>query len=388
MEIKPGIHWIGAIDWNLRDFHGYVTQRGSTYNSYLILDEKKVVVDTVKKHLAKEWLANIERLVDFDQIDYIVSNHVEMDHSGSLPVLMELAPQAKIITSVHGERGLKRHYKKEWDFKTVQSNSSMNIGKRTLTFVHTAMVHWPDNMVTYIAEDKLLLPNDAFGQHIAHSQRFDNDVGWDIIREEAAKYYANIVLPYGLQVQKAIEALGTLDIDMIAPSHGQIWRTYIPKLLEEYHKWANNICQDKALVVYDTMWGSTEKMAHAIKDGLIEAKIPTTVRSLKHSHHSDIMTDVLDSKLLIFGSPTINNGMLPSMGGFLTYLKGLKPQNRVGFAFGSYGWGGQATGQIEEEMKTLKWEVPIPSVRHQYIPDDEELINIKNTAMKLAESIK
>ena len=249
------------------------------------------------------------------------------------------------------------------------------------------MIHWPDSMVTYIPEQKLLLPNDAFGQHIASSQRFDDEIGWDIVREEAAKYYANIVLPYGEMVKKALGVLSNLEIDMIAPSHGVIWRSYIPKIVEEYKKWADNQSEEKAVIVYDSMWGSTEKIAYALAEGISQKGIPISIRNLKSCHISDIVTDVLTSKLILIGSPTLNNNFMPSIGGFLTYLKGLKPKNRVGFAFGSYGWGGQAVGEIEKVMKEMSWEMPLEKININYIPDEQELLNVKKIGNKLGKII-
>ncbi|UCF07172.1 MAG: FprA family A-type flavoprotein [Thermoplasmata archaeon] len=387
VQIKPDVYWVGGIDWDIRNFHGYLTQRGTTYNAYLILDEKVVLVDTVKHYLFDEMLARIKTVIEPSKIDYIVSNHVEMDHSGSLPKIMEHAPNAVIVTSTQGEKGLKRHYKRDWNFHVAKSGDTLNIGKRNLTFVHTPMVHWPDNMVTYIPEDKLLLPNDAFGQHIACAERFDDEVGWEILREEAAKYYANIVLPYGDRVEKALDALSGLDIDMIGPSHGIIWRSFIPKILEEYTRWAKHETEKRALIVYDTMWGSTEKIAFKFREGLEDAGIPVTMRNLKTTHMSDVMTDLIYSKMVLIGSPTLNNGMLPSIGGFLTYIKGLKPKNRTGLAFGSYGWGGQAAGEIEKVMKDLGWEIPMECVKIKYIPDDDELEQMKGIGSHLAKHL-
>jgi flavorubredoxin len=386
-EIKPGVFWVGGIDWDIRNFHGYLTQRGTTYNAYLIVDEKVVLVDTVKHYLFDEMLARIKEIIEPSKIDYIVSNHVEMDHSGSLPKILKYATNAKVITSIQGEKGLSRHYKKEWDFQVAKSGDTLNIGKRTLHFVHTPMVHWPDSMVTYIPEDKLLLPNDAFGQHIASSERFDDEIGWDILKEEASKYYANIVMPYGDQVNKALEALSGLEIEMIGPSHGIIWRSLIPKILGEYTKWANHETENKALIVYDTMWDSTEMMANKLREGLEEKGVIVTVRSLKTNHISDVMTDLHDSKMVLIGSPTLNNGMLPSMGAFLTYIKGLRPRSRIGFAFGSFGWGGQAVGEIEKVMKDLGWEIPIECTKIKYIPDDDELEAVKETGKQLGEKL-
>jgi len=388
VEIKPGIYWVGGIDWDVRNFHGYLTQRGATYNAYLIMDEKIVLVDTVKHYLFDEMLARIREVVDPSKIDYVVSNHVEMDHSGNLAKILELAPDAKVVTSPNGEKGLRRHYKEDWDFVVVKSGDTINIGKRTMQFFLTPMVHWPDNMVTYLPEAKILLSNDAFGQHIATPERFDDEIGWNVLYEEAAKYYANIVFPYGDQVKKALDALSGLDIEIVAPGHGLIWRTYIPKILEAYQKWATNTAENRAVIIYDTMWGSTEKMAHSLRAGLEKAGIPVTMRNLKTLHISDIMADVLRSKAILVGSPTLNNGIFPPVGAFLTYLKGLRPKNRIGFAFGSYGWGGQAVKEMETIMNDLGWDMPVEGVKIQYIPDEEELDEVKEAGKELGEVIK
>jgi len=388
VEIKPGIYWVGGIDWDIRNFHGYLTQRGTTYNAYLIMDKKITLIDTVKHYLFDEMLSRIKEIIDPSKIEYIISNHVEMDHSGSIQKLLEICPNAKIITSLRGEKGLRRHYKKDWDFHIVKSGDILNIGKRVLHFIHIPMVHWPDSMVTYSPADKLLFPNDAFGQHIATSERFDDEIDWGTLKEEAAKYYANIVMPYGVQVEKALEALSGLDINMIAPSHGIIWRSHIPEIFREYSKWARYETEDKALIVYDSMWGSTEKIAYALREGIEEEDIHVTMRNLKTIHISDIITDVLSSKLILLGSPTLNNTMLPTMGAFLTYLKGLRPKNRIGFVFGSYGWGGQAVGEIEKIVKELSWDVPFESINLNYIPDDEELANVKRKGNELGKYLK
>jgi flavorubredoxin len=388
VEIKPDIYWVGGIDWGIRNFHGYSTNRGTTYNAYLIVDRKITLVDTVKHYLFDEMLPMIKEIIDPSKIDYIISNHVEMDHSGSLDKILEFCPKATILTSTRGEKGLRRHYKKDWNFKVVKSGDTLNIGKRTLHFVEIPMVHWPDSMVTYSSSDKLLLPNDAFGQHIASSERFDDEIDWGILKEEAAKYYANIVMPYGSQVEKALEALSGLDIDMIGPSHGIIWRYRIPKILEEYTKWARHETENKALIVYDSMWGSTEKIAYSLKEGLGEEGIQVNMRNLKNTHISDVITDVLSSKMILLGSPTLNNGMMPSVAGFLTYLKGLRPKKRMGFVFGSYCWGGQAVGEIEKIIKDLEWDMPLGSVNLNYIPDEKELADVKKIGKDLGKYLK
>lgn len=388
VEIKPGIYWVGAIDWNLRYFHGYLTPRGTTYNAYLIIDDKITLVDTVKHYLFDEMLSRIKEVIDPSQIEYMVSNHVEMDHSGSVPKIMEIAPKAKLVTSPQGKKGLQRYYKKDdWDFMVVKSGEELNIGSRTLKFVHVPMVHWPDSMVTYIPEEKLLLPNDAFGQHIASAARFDDELGWDIVHEEASTYYANIVLPYGDNVNKALDVVSQLDIDMIAPSHGVIWRSYISKILPVYRRWANNETEKKALIVYDTMWDSTKRLALALQDGLEDAGIPVTVRFLQTSHISEIMTDLLVSKAILIGSPTLNNGMLPTVSAFLTYVKGLRPKKRIGLAFGSYGWGGQGAREVAAAIKEMGWEIPLDFINIQYLPGEQELQTVREVGRKLGEMI-
>lgn len=388
IELKRGIYWVGGIDWNLRYFHGYVTPRGTTYNAYLIIDDKITLVDTVKHYLFDEMLDRIKQIIDPSQIDYVISNHVEMDHSGCLPKIMEITPEAKLVTSPQGKKGLQRYYKNDnWDYVVVKSGEELNIGSRTLKFVHIPMVHWPDSMVTYIPEEKLLLPNDAFGQHIASAARFDDELGWDIIREEAATYYANIVLPYGDNVNKALDIVTQLDIDMVAPSHGIIWRSYLSKIVPVYRQWASNETEKKALIVYDTMWDSTKKMAVALQDGLEDAGVPVTMRSLQASHISEIMTDLLESKAVLIGSPTLNNGMLPTVAAFLTYIKGLRPKKRLGLAFGSYGWGGQGAKEVAAVIKEMGWEMPLDFVNIQYLPDGQELQSVRDAGRKLGEII-
>ncbi len=388
IEIKPDIFWVGGIDWDIRNFHGYSTNRGTTYNSYLINDEKITLVDTIKPKFIGEMLSRIKEIIDPKKIDYIISNHVEMDHSGSLPEIAKICPNAKIITSTRGEKGLNKHYKDNLNLKVVDSGESLNIGKRNLTFVHIPMVHWPDSMVTYVKKDKLLLSNDSFGQHIASQERFDHELEWGVLKEEAAKYYANIVMPYGSQVEKALSSIQDLEINMIAPSHGIIWKTHIDKIVNEYEKWAKYESEQKALIIYDSMWGSTEIIANVLREGINEIGINVSIRNLKNTHISDIISEVLTTKLILLGSPTLNNGLLPTMGGFLSYMKGLRPKNKIGFVFGSYGWGGQAVGEIEKIIRDLSWDIPIQNININYIPTEDDLKNIKNIGNKLGNYLK
>lgn len=374
-EIKKGIYWVGGIDWDLRNFHGYLTQRGSTYNSYLIIDDKITLIDNVKHYLADEQLKRISQIIDPAKIDYIVQNHIEMDHSGSLSKIIEKSPDAKIFASPKGVEGIPKHYKKDWNFEVVKSGDTLDLGKRSLHFVQTPMVHWPDNMVSYCPEEKMLFSNDAFGQHIASSERFDDQYPFNVMMHEAAKYYANIVLPYSRQVQKALAVVSKLDIDTICPSHGLIIRKYIPEIIEKYTKWSANKTDNKALIIYDTMWKSTEKIAHSVQEAFEAKNFQTRMFNLQYTHISDIMTEILTAKYICVGSPTLNNNILPTVASFLTYLKGLAPKDRIGLAFGSYGWGGQSVGVVENTLKECGFEM-LDQIRIQYVPDESRLSEV------------
>lgn len=383
VEIKKGIYWVGAIDWDLRNFHGYLTQKGSTYNAFLIVDEKITLVDTVKSYCADEMIKRISSIVDPSKIDYIVSNHVEMDHSGAISKIVELAPNVEIVSSAKGQTGLKEHYRADWNFKIVKTGDKLELGSKNLDFILTPMVHWPDNMVAYMPEEKILFSNDSFGQHLSSSERFDDSYPLDIVMEEAKKYYANIVMPFGMQVKRELDDAKKLDIEIIAPSHGVVWREHTAKIIEEYTKWASNETEKKALVVYDTMWGSTEKIAKAIQSAFEDKAYKTALYNLQYNHISDIMTEVLSAEYICVGSPTLNNNLLPNVSAFLTYLKGLAPKNRKAIAFGSFGWGGQSIGQVADILEASKFDL-VESVRCKYIPSEDQLEEIiKNIKEKV-----
>lgn len=382
IKVKEGVYWVGAIDWNLRNFHGYLTQRGSTYNAYLIIDEKITLIDTVKSTHTEEMMSRISSLIDPADIDYIVSNHVEMDHSGAIPELMKVAKRATIITSPKGETGLKEHYKGDFKYMAVESGTILNLGNKHIHFILTPMVHWPDNMVAYMPEDKILFSNDAFGQHLASSERFDDEFPFDITMQEARKYYANIVLPYSKQVQKALLAASNLDIEIIANSHGIIWRKYVKEILQAYNEWASNEIGKRALVIYDSMWHSTEKMAHTIQESFEEKGYATNLLSLQYNHISDIMTQVIGAKYICVGSPTLNGKMLPTMAAFLTYLSGLAPKNRKAIVFGSYGWGPKMIDDMSSILEDAGFEV-IAKEKTKYIPDEVQLAELKQRILEI-----
>lgn len=386
-EVKPDIWWVGGIDWNERMFHGYTTEAGITYNAYLIMDEKITLIDTVKPKFADELIQRISQIVDPSKIDVVIINHVEMDHSGALPRIHEIAPQAQIYASnPQGVKGIAAHYGIE--AIGVKTGDSISIGRRTLTFVQTPMVHWPDNMVTYCPEDKILFSNDAFGQHFASSKRFDVENDMSEVMHQARKYYANIVQPYSMQASKALEVVKGLDLEVIAPSHGVIWTEHIPDILAAYEDFTSGKVEEKALIVYDSMWESTAKMAKAICEAFIEEGVPAQYVDLKRRHESDIMTEFLDAKYICIGSPTLNSQMLPTVAGFLTYMRGLSPKNdqRVGLAFGSYGWAPLGPKNVGKVLEECGFQLPVDTLTQNWIPSQEVLDGIQQTVRTMIEN--
>jgi flavorubredoxin len=388
VELKKGIYWVGAIDWNIRDFHGYSTPFGTTYNAYLILDEKNVLVDTVKAPFYLEMLGRISEIIDPAKIDIVISNHVEMDHSGSLLQIVERIGSPLVVTSERGKKGLEKHYQQSWKFRTVKSGETLSIGHRTLAFVEAPMLHWPDSMFTYIKEDQLLLPNDAFGQHFASCHRFEDEVGDDVMRH-AAKYYANILWPLAPLILKKVDEVVKMGIpiDMIAPSHGLIWRKDPNRIIQAYVGWSLGKTAKKVLVIYDTMWGSTEKMAKAILKGLIDEGADARLLHLRSNHRSDIIEEMLEARGILLGSPTLNNGMFPTMGDFLTYMRGLRPKGKSFGLFGSHGWGGGAIKEMRKHLEMEKFEIWEKELPVQFVPNSEELTSAIQFGREFAKKV-
>ncbi|MCM8801283.1 MAG: flavodoxin domain-containing protein [Candidatus Omnitrophica bacterium] len=391
-EIKKDIFWVGTIDWNVKNFHGhtYTTQRGTTYNAYLILDKEIVLVDTVYEPFADEMIEKINKIIPPEKIDYIIANHVEIDHSGALVEILKLCPKAKILGTQKCKEGLYRNFYLDMDFRVVKTNDKLNLGKRTLTFIEAPMIHWPDSMFTYCPEEKLLLPNDAFGQHYATSKRFDDEVDNAELMDEAKKYYANILWPLGSIILKKIEELQkmSIPIEMIAPSHGIIWRKAPSKIINSYIAWAKNETEPKVVLVYETMWGSTERMARMIVEGIINSGLEVRLFDVTRSDRTEIIKEMLEAKGFIFGSSTHDNDMLPTIAGFLEFLKGLRPKNRLACVFGSYGWAGGAVKNIEGILKDIGIEIVQPSLSIQYAPSKEDLDNCYEFGKNFAYKIK
>ncbi len=389
IEIAPGIYDVGINDWNISDFHGYSTPFGTSYNAYLVLDEKIALIDTVKSGFADELFFNISKVVDPKKIDLVISNHTEMDHSGSLARVMHRIGEDKpLYCSKMGEKNLQRHLHRKLNYQPVANGQELTTGRRSFTFLETRMVHWPDSMFTYLKEDRILFSSDGFGQHYAGFDKFDDQAGSEAMAQ-AKKYYANILYLYSPLVKKLLVAIEemNLNIKMIAPDHGVIWRSEIPKIIDKYKKWSSGYAEKEALVIYDTMWNSTEKMGLAIAQGLDEEGIKTKVLNLRYTHYSDVITDVLEAKAVILGSSTLNNGMLPRMVSFIMYMKGLKPLNKIGASFGSFGWSGEAVKMMNEIMESLHFDIIDDGLRFKYIPVEEQLAQCVELGKKIGQAV-
>jgi flavorubredoxin len=385
-SLRDGIDWVGYVDWTIRDFHGYRTERGSTYNAYLVRDEKTALIDTVKRAYADSLLANISALTDPAKIDYVVCNHAEPDHSSSLPVILKACPNAQLVCDAKCKDALSRHYDTSgWNWKIVATGDTISLGKRTLTFVETPMVHWPESMFTYVPEEKLLFSMDAFGQHYASAHRFDDEEPLDVIMAEAKTYYANIVMLYGKPIGQVLDKAAGLDIEIVAPSHGVIWRKNLETIISAYKCWI--VCKPaaKVLVVYDTMWRSTEKMAQAILEGASECGVDARLINIRTSGTTVLAAEILDAAAIAFGSPTLNMTLMPQMAAGLTYLKGLKPQGKAGFAFGSYGWAKGGAKDVETYLKDMKFEILREPLQVQFVPGEEVLDECRAAGKMLAE---
>ena len=390
IEIVKDVYDVGVIDWNIRDFHGYSTYRGTSYNAFLIVDEKVALIDTVKKEFSDQLLENIAKIVDPKKIDYVISNHTEMDHSGGLPRFMHKIGEDKpLYCSKMGLKNLSQHFSQKWNYHGVANGEALSLGKRTLTFLETRMLHWPDSMFTYLKEDKILFSSDAFGQHYAGYEKFDDQIG-DSIIPHAKKYFANILLLYSPLILKLLEKVTEigLEIDMICPDHGIIWRKDPGRIINAYAKWSSQEPEEKAVIVYDTMWHSTETMAEAIAQGIVDEGVIARPIHIRSSHRSEIMTEVLDAAAVIVGSPTLNNQLFPTVSDFLTYMKGLKPKNKIGAAFGSYGWSGESVKLINQELEAMKFDIIDPGIKIQYVPDQDGKDACFELGRKIGRAIK
>jgi len=375
IRISEHVYWVGAIDWSIRDFHGYTTPHGSTYNAYLIMADKITLIDAVKAPFMDEMLARVASVVDPSKIDYIVSNHSEQDHSGCLLKVIDQVKPEKVFASAMGVKTLKEIFHDPYNILPVREGETLSLGNMDLQFMEARMIHWPDSMFSYLAKDGVLFSQDAFGMHLASLERFADELPADQLTYEAATYYANIVLPYSPVVLKALEKIAATGwaIKIFAPDHGPVWRKDPGFILNLYRKWALQQPAAKAVVVYATMWHSTEKMAKAIAESMAAAGVRVKLLSMNDVHRSEVVYEVLEAGALIVGSPTLNNNILPQMADVMTYLKGLKPANLIGAAFGSFGWSGESVRDLEAILKEMKVEMITEPISVKHVPGNDVL---------------
>jgi flavorubredoxin len=392
--IKNNVSWIGKIDWELRRFHGdeYSTHRGSTYNSYLIEEEKVAVIDTVWAPFAKEYVDNLEKLIDLKKIDYVIASHAEIDHSGALPELMSRIPNTPIYCTANGVKSLKGHYHKDWNFQTVKTGDRLSLGKKELVFIEAPMLHWPDSMFSYLTGDNILFSNDAFGQHYASEYMFNDLVDQAELMEECIKYYANILTPFSELVTKKIQEVlaFNLPVEIICTSHGVIWRDNPVRIVQQYLKWADSYRDDQITLVYDTMWSGTRIMAENIAQGIKknDPQVNLKLYNLAKSDRNDVMTEIFRSRAILVGSPTINRGILTSIAALMEEMKGLKFRNKKAAAFGCYGWSGESVKMIRGQLEAAGFQVVDDGLRCLWNPDADSIANCVEYGKKLSDLLK
>jgi flavorubredoxin len=375
-KLKEGVDWVGKVDWELRMFHGdeYSTHRGTSYNSYLIRDEKTVLIDTVWAPFGKEFVKNLKSIVDLRKIDSIVANHAEIDHSGGLEELMKYVPSIPIYCTANGVKSLKGHFHQDWNFVPVKTGDKLSLGKKELVFIEAPMLHWPDSMFCYLTEDNILFSSDAFGQHYATDRLYNHLVDQAEMSQEAIKYYANILTPFSNQVEKKINQFLELDlpVEMICPGHGVIWRESPLQIVDRYLQWSRDYKENQITLIYDTMWNGTKMMAEAISEGIKseDDEVVCKLYNISRSDKNDVVTEVFKSKVILVGSPTINRGILSAVAGFLEGIRGLKFRGKKAAAFGTYGWSGESVKMISQKLEEGGFGLVNEGIQSQWMPDE------------------
>ena len=393
IRIKNNIYWVGKIDWEHRKFHGdeYSTHRGSSYNSYLVKEDKVALIDTVWKPFAKEFVEKLANEIDLNKIDYIIANHAESDHSGALPELMRIIPDTPIYCTNNGVKSLKGHYHQDWNFNVVKTGDKLSLGQKELIFIEAPMLHWPDSMFCYLTEDNILFSNDAFGQHYASEYMFNDLVDQNELFNECIKYYANILTPFSPMVSKKIKEVLSfnLPLDIICTSHGIIWRDKPEQIVEQYLQWADNYQENQITIIYDTMWSGTRVMAENIANGIKETDKEVNVKlfNLAKTDKNDVITEIFKSKAILLGSPTINKGILVSVAGILEEIKGLKFKSKKAAAFGCYGWSGESIKIISESLNSAGFEISDDGIKVLWNPDDESTTKCTEYGKKFVANI-
>ena len=393
-QIKKDVFWIGKVDWEIRKFHGdeYSTHRGTTYNSYLVKDKKTALIDTVWSPFSAEFVRNLDNQISLKNIDYIVAQHAEIDHSGGLAELMEHIPDTPVYCTKNGMKSFKGHFHKNWNFVPVKTGDKLNLGKKELIFIEAPMLHWPDSMFSYLTEENILFSNDAFGQHLASEMLYNDSVDQAELVQECIKYYANILTPFSGLVEKKIEEFKSLNVplDMICPSHGVIWRDNPLQIVGKYLDWSKNYRENQITIVYDTMWNGTRNMAEAIAKGVrsVDDEVVVKLFNISHTDKNDVVTEVFKSKTLLVGSPTINRGILSAVAGFMEQIRGLKFKDKKAAAFGTYGWSGESVDMIDQGLKNAGFELLESGLKSTWNPDEQSLKECIDFGKEIAEKSK
>lgn len=391
LKISENVYWVGVIDWNIRNFHGYSTERGTTYNAFLVIDEKITLIDTVKEPFYDQMMARISSIIDPSKIDYIVSNHAEMDHSGALPLAVRDIKPEKIFSSQMGQKNLNAQLDIGMEITVVKTGDNVSIGKNELHFIQTPMLHWPDSMVTYLKNEKILFSQDAFGMHLAGGKLFYDEYDTWLLDWEHEKYFANILMTYSGKILQLLQELPemNLDIAMICPDHGPLIRRQddISRVLKLHEKWSSQRPEKRVSVIYDTMWEATSRMAASIADGVRSVGVDVEEICMTSSDRSHVATMISRSGAIAVGSSTLNNNLMPSMADVLTYLRGLKPLNKIGFSFGSFGWSGEAVKQLNDYLTEMNVEMINQGLRFKYSPTVEELKQCFDAGVELAQKL-
>jgi len=393
-KIKKDVFWIGKVDWEIRKFHGdeYSTHRGTTYNSFLVKDKKTALIDTVWSPFSAEFLRNLDNQISLKNIDYIVAQHAEIDHSGGLAELMEHIPDTPVYCTNNGMKSFKGHFHKNWNFVPVKTGDKLNLGKKELIFIEAPMLHWPDSMFSYLTEENILFSNDAFGQHLASEMLYNDSVDQAELVQECIKYYANILTPFSGLVEKKIEEFKSLNVplDMICPSHGVIWRDNPLQIVGKYLDWSKNYRENQITIVYDTMWNGTRDMAEAIAKGVrsVDDEVVVKLFNISHTDKNDVVTEVFKSKTLLVGSPTINRGILSAVAGFMEQIRGLNFKDKRAAAFGTYGWSGESVDMINQGLENAGFELLESGLKSTWNPDEKSLKECVDFGKEIAEKSK
>ncbi len=379
-HIKNNVSWVGYIDWELEKFHGddYSIMNGSSQNAYLIEEGKNILVDTVWTPHRFNFVENLKKEIDLKKIDAIIANHGECDHSGSLTALMAEIPDTPIYCTANAVKSIEGQYRKQgWNFNVVKTGDTLDIGNgKKLIFVEMRMLHWPDSMATYMTGDNILFSNDAFGQHYAVEELFNDKANQCLLNKEAMKYFANILNPFAAILTKKLEEIGKLNlsIDIIAPSHGAIWRDNPLQIVKKYSEWANAYQENQVTIIYDTMWEGTTKIAHAIASEAAKQNPETVVKvfNIAKADKNEIMTEIFKSKAIALGSPTVSNSILSSVAGLIEFAKQLKFKNKKAAAFGCYGWSGESVKILQEKLKDSGFNVVDENIKSMWVPTEED----------------